>query len=233
MTTLTASSQPTSNASDARKSALALVLGALGSVLTMAVHPHGPVDAAQMAHLAFASAAAHSLAIVSFLLVLLGTLGLTRRLSANESPESPDRLASLAFVTFAFAGVALLLATSVSGFIVPNLFARMFRDVPANAATWQLVITAIFQFNQAFSAIYSVATCVAITLWSASSLSHRRPLLGRFTTLYGCILPPITILLIAVGHLRFNVHGMAVVVLVHTLWFLAAAANLRTSANPS
>ena len=44
--------------------------------------------------------------------------------------------------------------------------------------------------------------------------------------LYGCILPPIVVALIAVGHLRLDVHGMGAVVLVHAIWFVTVGIQL-------
>jgi hypothetical protein len=63
---------------DDRKSGIALIAGSLGGVLTMAIHPTGAASltADQVAHLAVASAAAHSLAMVSFVVLFLGGCGL-------------------------------------------------------------------------------------------------------------------------------------------------------------
>jgi hypothetical protein len=100
----------------------------------------------------------------------------------------------------------------------------MFQDTAASATQWNIVLTAVFQFNQTFAAIYSVAASSAIVLWSASGLRHGG--LSRAIAIYGCILPPIIIVLIAVGHLRLDVHGMGAVVLVHAVWFVTVGIRL-------
>jgi len=96
-----------------------------------------------------------------------------------------------------------------------------------------LVVDAIFAFNQAFGKIYTIAASVAIVLWSASGLRNRandqsggRGGLSRGIAIYGCFIAPVLIVLIAVGHLRLNVHGMAVVVVAHAIWFVVVGVQL-------
>jgi heme A synthase len=211
---------------DDRKSGLAFLAGSLGGMVTMAIHPTGggAMSPDQIERLGTMSAVAHSLAMVSFLVLFLGAMGLTRHLAAREAPVEPDRLALSGLVVFAFAAVALLLATSVSGFIVPAIMRHMARDVAANGPQWRIAIESTFQFNQAFARIYSVAASVAVVLWSASAL--RNGGLNRAIAIYGCVVPVALIVLIGVGHLRLNVHGMAIVVAAHALWFVFAGIQL-------
>src|SRR5437016_4362631 len=153
---------------DDRKSGIALIAGSLGGILTMAIHPvaAGSLTAEQVAHLSLVSAVAHSIAMVSVLLLFLGACGLTRSIAAA------DRVAFAAIVTFGFASIAVMVAASVSGFIIPAIMRHMVRDVPAAARQWQIVMDGIFQINQAFSRIYAVAASLAIILWSASALRN-------------------------------------------------------------
>jgi hypothetical protein len=175
--------------------------------------------------IALPSAIVHALAMIATLALLLGSVGLTRQLASEDATSQPDRLAFTGLIVFAFSVVAIPQATSVSGFIVPSLWKKMFQDSAANASLWQIIVTAVFQFNQTFSAIYSMAASAAIVLWSISSLRHGG--LSRAIAIYGCILPPIVIVLIAVGHLRLDVHGMGAVVLVHAVWFATVGIQLR------
>ena len=195
-------------------------------MLTMAIHPvsRGVLTLEQVERMAVISAIAHTLAMFSFLAIFLGTCGLTRYLAARETPDRSDRLAFGAVVTFGFACVAVLIATAISGFIVPNIMRHMVRDIPTNAPQYHLIIDSMFQINQAFSLIFSVATSAAILLWSASGLRHGG--LGRGIAIYGCVISPVLTVLLGVGHLRLNVHGMAIVVLAHAIWFIAVGAEL-------
>lgn len=208
---------------DNRKSGIALIAGSIGGLITMAIHPTaaGVLTPVQFERLAVVSGIAHSLAMISFLLIALGAFGLTQRLAA------PDRLAFSGLVVYLFAGVALLIATAVSGFIIPSIMRHMIRDSPAAAPQWHIVIDAIFQVNQAFSRIYTVATSAAIILWSASAL--RNGGLSRGIAIYGCIASSVLIVGICIGHLKLNVHGMAVVVLAQAIWLIASGIQLRNA----
>lgn len=205
---------------DDRKSGIALILGSLGGILTMAMHPvaAGSLTPENAARLSTGAGAVHSLAMVSVVLVFLGACGLTRSIAAA------DRIAFAALVVFGFACVAVCIAAAVSGFIVPPMFERMARDVPAAAPQWQMVIGSVFQFNQAFARIYSVASSLAVILWSVSALRNRG--FGRGLAIYGCIISALIILGIAIGHLRLDVHGMAAVWLGQAIWFVLVASRL-------
>jgi len=209
---------------DDRKAGIALIAGSLGGIVTMAIHPRGAVSptADQVAHLSIVSGVAHSLALLSVLLLFLGACGLTRRLAAA------DRISFAAIVTYGFACVAVMIAAAVSGFIVPDIMKHMMRDVPEAARQWQIVIAGIFQINQAFSRIFSVGSSIAIILWSVSVL--RNGGLGRRVAIYGCVVAPLIIVGIGVGHLRLDVHGMTVVMLGEVIWFIVAGVELAGSA---
>jgi len=210
---------------DDRKSGIALIAGSFGGIITMAIHPTagGPLTPEQVEHLATASAIAHSLAMISFVLVFLGACGLVRRMAAA------DRIAFSGLVVYGVACVAVLIATAVSGFIVPDMMRLMAHDVPAAAQQWRLMISSIFQINQAFSRIYTVAASLAIILWSVSAL--RNGGLSRKVAAYGCVIAPLIILGIVSGHLRMNVHGMGAVVLGQAIWFVVAGTELYSAAN--
>jgi hypothetical protein len=205
---------------DNRKSGLALIAGSIGGIVTMAIHPTsaGVLTPAQFERLATVSAIAHSLAIVSFVIMLLGVIGLSMRLAAS------DRLAFSGMVVFAVGIVAILIAASVSGFIIPNIMKQMIKDAPEAAPQWRIVVAAVFQINQAFSSIYTVAVSIAVGLWSISAL--RNGGLLRSIAIYGCVIAPIIVLAICSGHLRLNVHGMAIVVFSQAIWFILAGTQL-------
>ncbi len=184
----------------------------------MAVHPTGATP-----HLNIVSGIAHGLALLSVLLLLLGTLGLTRLLN------QPDRLAVAALVTYSFAAVAVMLAATVSGFIMPNLLA-MARDTPAAGPPWRIVIAAVFQINQAFSKLYSVGGALAICLWSITSLRQNR---AKAVATFGLISAPLVTLLILVGHLRLDIHGMTAVMLSQVFWFVLMGFWLKAQPHPA
>jgi hypothetical protein len=112
----------------------------------------------------------------------------------------------------------------VSGWIVPDIMKLMTRDVPANEGTWRIVIASIVRINQAMSRIYSVGAAVAITLWSVGCLRMGR--LSRGIAIYGCVTAPLIALLIFVGHLRLDVHGMTAVMVSEVIWFVGMGVGL-------
>ena len=204
---------------DNRKSGLALIAGSVGGIVTMAIHPTagGAMTAAQVDRLALVSGIAHGLALVSVLTLFVGACGLACAIAR------PDRIAFAGLVTFGFACVAIFIAGSDSGFVLPEIMQHMARDA-ANMRTWQIVIDGIFQINQAFAGIYSVAASVAVILWSVSAL--RNGGLGRSLAVYGCVVSAVIIVGITVGHLRLDVHGMAAVWFGQVIWFIQAGAQL-------
>lgn len=205
---------------DNRKAGIALIAGSIGGIVTMAIHPvpsRAPMSADRVQHLMSMSPIAHSLAIASFVLLFLGACGLARHLAR------PNRLAFCALVTFGFACVAILNATAVSGFIVPGIMKLMVQDVASAAPQWHIAMASIFQINQAMAKIYTVLASVATVLWSIAGL---RGGLSRFVAIFGCIVAPLVALLVMVGHLRLDVHGMTAIMLSEVIWFVGAGAGL-------
>jgi hypothetical protein len=204
---------------DNRKSGIALIAGSIGGIVTMAIHPTagGPMTIAQVDRLAVVSGIAHGLAIASVMVLFLGAFGLARAIA------SVDRTAFAGIVVFGFACVAVFLAATVSGFVIPAIMQRMARDA-VNMRTWQIVIDSIFQINQAFARIYSIAASIAVILWSVSILKNGG--LGRSVAVYGCIISALIIVGVGIGHLRLNVHGMAAVWFGQAIWFVVAGFQL-------
>lgn len=186
----------------------------------MAIHPTGAqgINLDQVGHFVWMSGVAHGLALASVLLLLLGACGLTRLLAL------PDRIAFAALVTFTFSCGAIMIAGTVSGWVIPGILKLMARDVADNAPQWRIAMASIFQINQAMSKVYSVGAALAITLWSTCSLRQRR--LSRVIAYWGCVTAPLTALLVLAGHIRLDVHGMIVIMLSEIVWFIGMGAGL-------
>lgn len=208
---------------DNSKAGIALLLGSVGGAIAMAIHP--TLATTQSAHLAVLSGIAHSLALISIFLLFLGTCRVAQFLSA------PDRLAFTALIAFGFSSTAVMIAAAVSGWVIPGILRLMAHDVPAAASTWHVATASIFQLNQALSRIYSVGTCAAILLWSIAGL--RQKSLPRGIAIYGYLSGPAIALLIGIGHLRLDVHGMAVVMLSEVIWFAGLGLTFLRSDRPT
>ena len=207
-----------------RNSGLALIAGALGGIATMAVHPSGRpnVTALQADHLVMASALVHSFAILSCVALFLGTVGLTIRLQSGA--RQAMHLPFTALVVYGFSAVAVMIAGGLSGFVLPELMARMARDVVSTQQVYRLIISSLFQINQAFSRIYSVGGWLAILFWSIAAWGYRD--LRRTLSVYGFIVSPLMIALLASGHVRLNIHGMGAVTVLQAIWFLGAGMDM-------
>ena len=100
----------------------------------------------------------------------------------------------------------------------------MTRDLPAPASQWRIAIAVLFQVNQAFARIFAVATYGAVFFWSAAAFRNERS--GRGLATYGCVIAPLIIVGILIGHLRMDVHGFAAIVVAQAIWFVGAGAQL-------
>jgi hypothetical protein len=200
-----------------RSAAFALTAGTLAGFATMALHPTGADvtrDAAAGAANRLAPAV-HWLAIVAQPLLLAGFLALTLRLRATSG------LAVTAYLCFATASVAALMATTASGFIAPATLRGL---DGADAATRALMLAQLrytWRVNQAFDGVYVVCTGLAILLWSCAA--RRDGSFPAWWRILGSALGLALAGLTIVGRLRFDVHGFGLVVLLEGLWILVAA----------
>jgi hypothetical protein len=202
-----------------RKGGIAFIVGSVGFIVTMAVHPTpgGQLQAEQVVRLSQTSGLAHSLGIASAIFLFLGACALAQRLR--------DQTCSFAaLVTFGFSCVAIVIAASISGFVMPALLKRMAHDDAANAHLWQIVIWGIFQINQALARVYAILASVAIVLWSTAAWRNRG--LHRGIVIYGYVIAALIIVAVASGHMRMDVHGMAAVGLGQAIWFVLAGVQM-------
>jgi hypothetical protein len=213
---------------DEQKGGIALVAGAVGGMVTMALHPTGrdlftPGHFAPMASLA---TAVHALAIASLPVSFLGALALTRRLAA------PDRLAvpAAALVVYGFALVAAMVAAAASGLVGPGLARELLDAAPPASDGWRLLFQYNGRLNQAFAQVFVVASSAAIVLWSATIVRTRALLPG--IGVYGLVLGTVLVLAVLSGHLRLDVHGFGLVILGQAIWFVVVGARMARAAAP-
>jgi hypothetical protein len=95
---------------------------------------------------------------------------------------------------------------------------------PAAADAWRAAIALDGHLIQAFALIFTVASSVAIVIWSAAMLKSSS--FNRALGIYGCILGPLTIVGVLSGHVRLNVHGFGLVILGQAIWFITAGVLL-------
>lgn len=163
------------------------------------------------------SIAVHSLALASMVVLFLGACGLWQRLS-------PSRCLALAgLVTYGFAMVAGMITATLNGFVAPRLVHRLLTH-PEARPSLDVALDFASDLERSFAPVLVVASSLAILLWSIAIV--RRGLLARGLGIYGCIVAPLIMIAVLSGHIRLNVHGFGLVVLLQSIWFVIAGVQL-------
>jgi hypothetical protein len=203
---------------DERRSAIALIAGSAGMIITMIFHPGGKIAPEQLEHVIHVSIGVHSLALASIPVLFLGAWGMTRRLDGG------DRLAWAGLVLFAMACIAVMNAGTLNGLVAPKLMRLVVAATPETRETWRMIANFSFQMNQAFARVYSVGASLALVLWSAAILRYRA--MGRGVGIYGVVLGLATAVVICSGLLTPDRHGFAMLIFGQAIWFLVVAAGM-------
>ena len=150
-----------------KKAGVSLIVFTFLLVFTMVLHPAG----GSIEHLIGITpmvVLTHSIAIFSLPFGWIGCWGLTRRLGTE------DYLPVLAFFMISLGLVAVMLAATANGLVLP-FFLQHYRDAalaPKDAIKPVLKFNA--SVNKAFDHIYTIAFCLAILCWSVTILYNKR-----------------------------------------------------------
>lgn len=205
-----------------RSAALTAILGCVAVLITMALHPTGSEAIADGGHgtVLLRAALVHALAIGALPLLLCGMAALSWRLRPNGLS------AGLGLASFTLAAIAIMVAAAASGFIGPVLIGALPADGPTRDVLLnQLHYTGVV--NQAFAKIYVGLTALAFVSWCIAMRSDRA--FGGMLRGYGVIAGVVPFVGVAVGHLRLDVRGFGIVVVLHTVWMAWAAWCLSRS----
>lgn len=211
------------NTSADRSAAFALILGSIAGLAAMAFHPSGQdvLRSAAAGTSNIRTAAVHSLALAAQLLVLAGTLALTLRLRARRD------LSIAAYIVFAVASVAVIIACVASGFLAPGVLRG---HAEADEPTRAVMLNALHytgRINRTFAQVGATLSGIAILLWSLAMLLGRE--LSRFLAIFGTLLGVALALGIVTGYWQVNLLGFGLVVLAQGTWFVWVAALLWRS----
>jgi hypothetical protein len=209
--------------SNDRLSALALIAGSVGMIITMALHPSGHIPAADMVPMIRKIIVVHGLALACLPIMLLGTWGLSRRIAGQ------NHLALIAVVIYGFGLFAIMNAGVANGLVFPVLLQRIADSAGSPQAIdgWRMIARYNFYVNQAYAQVFVAASSVAIFLWSVSIWRSRK--LARGLGIYGYLLGPVTLGALFSGHLNLNAHGFGIIVLGEAIWFMVAGKLLWRS----
>ena len=197
-----------------------MILGSVGGIVTMALHPtgHDLLASGAFDSVARLNVAVHALAIASVPATFFGALALSRRVA------TPDRLSIGALVVYGYAAVAVLIAAAASGFVAPAVGREMMGASGTAKEFLHAQLDYNHELNQAFAKVFTIGSSGAIALWSIAILRTRA--LAGWLGLYGLVIGTATIVALVSGHLRLNVHGMGLVVLGQAIWFVAVGVLL-------
>jgi hypothetical protein len=193
----------------------ALIAGAVGFIITMALHPTADQLLApqQLGPVTRMVVGVHGFALVCLPISFFGALVLSRRLDTLGAP-----------VAYGFGAVAVMCAAIWSGLLAPAIASRMGAP-PPTGDMWRELFSYNGLGNQAFALVYAVASSAAIVLWSIA-LVQGLGLGSRVLGVYGCLLGPAIVIALFTGALGLGVHGFGVIAFGQAIWFIGAGASL-------
>ena len=206
-----------------RAAALVLIVVPFLEILAMTYHPsvHAHEVTQVVSELrasAGSSALVHGILIALMYLVLLGFTEFSVRRGLSRAADRA------ALITYGAGVLLMTLAALVSGFITPRIALAVPALAPADPALIVQLATFATLFNQAFAHCAAVLQSAAIAAWSLGLLrgSVAARVVGGFGLLtgIGCALALVG------GVLRLDVHGMAAVLALQSVWTVGAGCLL-------
>jgi len=196
---------------------IALLIFILLLLVTLVLHPAGGKVAYLIRHSRMIIIT-HSIAIFSIPFGWLGFRGLSRRLGTT------DFYSMLGFAFLSVAMVAVLLAATANGLVLP-LFLQQYADAPPAAIDAALPLLQYnFTINKAFDYIYTVGCCMAILCWSVSIL--RSGQLPRWLGATGLLLFLAVMVMLVSGLAVNHLQGFRISMIGILAWTLIVAITL-------
>lgn len=180
-------------------------------VFTMVLHPAGG-SVEHLIRITPQIVITHSIALLSLPFGWLGFWGLTRRIGT-------DRFGSvLAFALISFGLVAVMLAATVNGLVLP-IFLQHYHDAtPEKLADIKPVLRYSFAVNQAFDYIYTFAFCLAMLGWSITGLAAKK--LPAWLGWLGIVLAIATAVIFISGLALHTLQGFRLFVTSIVIWLM-------------
>ena len=206
---------------------LALIVGTIGYLVTMALHPASVVglSAEALTRENQITVAVHALGLLSLPVVLFGLVGLSGR-AGWQRPST-----QFAFITYSLSVVAVMLAAVADGLIGPALLQKTVGASDAVVTTLRAAYEFNYQMNQAFAKVFVVGAALAIIAWSYAVASLGA--LERRVAWYGWFVGVVSLAALFSGHVRMDAHGFGMIVLLQAIWNIALGVSmLRTRASP-
>ena len=200
---------------------LALIVGTVAAIVTMAFHPTGFDPHASVEAVAYDMSilvAVHTLALLSVPLLVFGFAGVTMRAGWHR-PE-----ALLAFIIYALSAVAIMFAGIADGLINAALIPEMTGASDLKLQALKAALSYNFQFNQACAKVFVVGTSLAIILWSITLF--RLGVLERRIGIIGWCISLVALFGLLSGHVHMSAHGFGLIVLLQGVWAIALGVSI-------
>ena len=194
-------------------SGAALIIGALGGVGTMIIHPvggHLGGSASELQAAADMTRLAHAIALASMPLMLFGYADFSCRLGFARAS------ATAGLVFQAFAVMAVLSAALMSGLVMGQLLESAASPGRLGTAHLEGQMHYTFVLNQAYSAVYTLASAAAMAVWSLGLWSSRKL---RGLAILGLAVAAGQALFMAFGgNDALSVHGFMLIIIAQAAW---------------
>lgn len=201
---------------DSSHGGLALVIGMLIAIVTMAVHPthvDGRASAESLASAMRVLVAVHGLGLLSIPVLVFGFVGLSVHLGIGRSD------ALLALVVYALSAVALMFAAIADGLLNAVLIPPAVDAQAEGHALAQAILRYNVDVNQACAQVYVAGSSIALLLWSMALA--RSPRGQRRLAAIGGLVGVAALAGLLSGHVRMSAHGFGAIVLLQACWIVA------------
>jgi hypothetical protein len=200
-----------------KSSGVAIVIGSLFMVLTMALHPAGG-NVAHIRQMSDIIIASHSLAILSIIVLSYGLVGLAIKL------KSDIVLSYGGAVLFVFSAVAVMMAAALNGLAIPFFLERMGEITSENNGMIRAVLLYNYSLNKAFDLIFILAMSGASVLWSWAIV--RTGLLKKWLGWLGLVVGILAIAMTLFGFVFTDLPGLRIFIGAFVVWLVAVGGAL-------
>jgi hypothetical protein len=195
-----------------RMSGLALIVGSVGVLMTLGLHPSGRgiVDPATYEEVTRHLIEVHSIALLSLPLWFLGAYGLSRKLAAA------GHVAIVPLTFYGFGMAAMMTGVVFDGLVTPGLARQIVNATPNTSQGWRIAFNANQVVDMAFVHVFLVASSLAIVLWSVMII--RKGVLARGVGMFGLLVGLAAILALLSGYTDKHEHVFLLSILLQAAW---------------
>lgn len=196
-----------------KASGVSLLAGAILATLTMAMHPIGG-SLAEIAAKKGIFMFSHTLAMVSMPFIAFGFWGLATALATKA------RIAFLAFAVTCFGLIAVMIAGTVNGFVLP-MFASNYTGSSTDSSVLQAIRDYGWLIGTTMDYFFIVALSLAILIWSVIVITTGQ--LSRWLGYYGLLIVVVTLMGLIVKFNFTTVLGFGLFIFSLVSWIIIAA----------